>query len=212
MYSGLDYKIWRIFNFYNEGFWIPMIIPITLFVIGSIALYFRETNNAKKEERRKKKFFIVLFVIGLVVGVIEVFALEQALFISILIPPFFLSIVIPSVIFAIISVVLFIRESIKAKREARPRSKFIFELFVLGILILGIVLRAIRAIRFLFAYRGMIKYLFILFDILAVVCIVLFIIDSIKAKRESRPRKDYLTILFILALMILFINVHILGY
>ena len=111
MYSGLDYKIWRIFNFHNEGFWIPMIIPITLFVIGSIALYYRETNNAKKEERRKKKFFIVLFVIGLVVGVIEVFALEQALFISILIPPFFLSIVIPAVIFAIISVVLFIRES-----------------------------------------------------------------------------------------------------
>ena len=105
------------------------------------------------------------------------------------------------------------RESIKAKREARPGSKFIFELFVLGILILGIVLRAIlRAIRLLFAYRRMIKYLFILFDILAVVCIVLFIIDSIKAKRESRPRKDYLTILFILALMILFINVHILGY
>ena len=190
-----------------------MIIPITLFVIGSIALYFRETNNAKREERRKKKFFIVLFVIGLVVGVIEVFALEQALFISILIPPFFLSIVIPSVIFAIICVVLFIRESIKAKREARPRSKFIFELFVLGILILGIVLRAVlKAIRLLFAYRVMIKYLFILFDILAVVCIVLFIIDSIKAKRESRPRKDYLTILFILALMILFINVHILGY
>ena len=88
-----------------------MIIPITLFVIGSIALYYRETNNAKKEERRKKKFFIVLFVIGLVVGVIEVFALEQALFISILIPPFFLSIVIPAVNFAIISVVLFIRES-----------------------------------------------------------------------------------------------------
>ena len=209
MFASLDYEIWRIFNFYNEGFWIPMIIPITLFVIGSIALYYRETNNAKKEERRKKKFFIVLFVIGLVVGVIEVFALEQALFISILIPPFFLSIVIPSVIFAIISVVLFIRESIKAKREARPRSKFIFELFVLGILILGIVL---RVIRLLFAYRGMFKYLFILFDILAVVCIVLFIIDSIKAKRESRPRKDYLTILFILALMILFINVHILGY
>ena len=46
------------------------------------------------------------------------------------------------------------------------------------------------------------------FGILAVVCIVLFIIESIKAKREARTKKEGLTILFIIAITILFINIH----
>ena len=209
MHSGLDYKIWDIFNFYNEDFWIPMIIPITLFVIGSIVFYIRETNNAKIEEREKKKSFKVLLVIGIVVGVIEACALEQTLIVSVLIPSLLACIVIPSTIIAIICIGLFILESVLAKIEAKPRKKYAFVLFIIGIVIFGIELRAIRS---LLLYRRMFAFLFVLFDILAVVCIVLFIIESIKAKREARPRKECITILFIIALMILFINVRVFVY
>ena len=79
LFSRLDLKIWDFFNFYDEKFWLLLSIPVTIFVIACILLFVRESKRAKEEERAKKKWIKILFIIGTVVGIIELIAYIQVL-------------------------------------------------------------------------------------------------------------------------------------
>ncbi|MBR4144326.1 MAG: hypothetical protein IKU06_02570, partial [Lachnospiraceae bacterium] len=84
LFSRLDSKIWDFFNFNDEKFWLLLSIPVTIFVIACIVLFVRESKKAKKEERAKKKWIKILFIIGTVVGIIELIAYIQVLILLVL--------------------------------------------------------------------------------------------------------------------------------
>ena len=83
LFSRLDGNIMGFFN-NNEDFWLLLSVPITIFVIVSIFLFVRESKKAKKEERTKKKWIKILFIIGTVVGIIELIAYIQVLILLVL--------------------------------------------------------------------------------------------------------------------------------
>ena len=138
--SGLDTKIWKFFNFYNEEFWIAMSIPITIFVIVSIVLYVKESRKAKEEEREKKKWIKILFTVGIVVGCIEAIVLVNVFIVLSMFAykPFFVLAGI-FIIFSVVSIVRYVIESKKARLEGRPLKTSIVIMFLIAVALCCII-------------------------------------------------------------------------
>ena len=114
---------------------------------------------------------------------------------------FWISMSIPITIFVIVSIVLYVKESRKAKEEERDKKKWIKILFTVGIVvgcIEAIVLVNVFIVLSMFAY----KPFFVLagiFIIFSVVSIVRYVIESKKARLEGRPLKTSIVIMFLIA-------------
>ena len=105
MYSQLDRMIWKTFNFYREDKWIPAAIPIAIFVIVCLVLHSKEAKNAEKEERKIKPVITIIYVIGVVVGIVELCAVLQGLLLlGMFIQGVFFIIAIPMIIFSVVSI------------------------------------------------------------------------------------------------------------
>lgn len=139
--SNLDSKIRSFFKFNNEEFWIIMAIPITIFVIVSIVLFVREYKKAKNEERAKKKWVKILFVVGVVVGSIELLVLSHVLIVLVLFyPKFLLPPTVILAILAIVRVVRYVREINNAMIEERPIKNDIKVKFIIALVICLIII------------------------------------------------------------------------
>ncbi|MBR4144324.1 MAG: hypothetical protein IKU06_02560 [Lachnospiraceae bacterium] len=114
---------------------------------------------------------------------------------------FWIAMSIPITIFVIVSIVLYVKESRKAKEEEREKKKLIKILFTVGIVvgcIEAIVLVNVFIVLSMFAY----KPFFVLagiFIIFSVVSIVRYVIESKKARLEGRPLKTSIVIMFLIA-------------
>ena len=114
---------------------------------------------------------------------------------------FWIAMSIPITIFVIVSIVLYVKESRKAKEEEREKKKWIKILFTVGIVvgcIEAIVLVNVFIVLSMFAY----KPFFVLagiFIIFSVVSIVRYVIESKKARLEGRPLKTSIVIMFLIA-------------
>ena len=114
---------------------------------------------------------------------------------------FWIEMSIPITIFVIVSIVLYVKESRKAKEEEREKKKWIKILFTVGIVvgsIEAIVLVNVFIVLSMFAY----KPFFVLagiFIIFSVVSIVRYVIESKKARLEGRPLKTSIVIMFLIA-------------
>ena len=146
LFSRLDLKIRDFFNFYDEKFWLLLSIPVTIFVIACIVLFVRESKKAKKEERAKKKWIKILFIIGTVVGIIELIAYIQVLIKLVLFNGFedrfrelTLFLVVGIIIFIIVSITRFIKDAYNAKIEERSVRTSILVMFIITMVFLSIV-------------------------------------------------------------------------
>lgn len=134
MFSELDNIIFEGFNFYREDKWIPAAIPIAIFVIVCLVLHSKEAKNAEKEEREIKPIITILYVIGAVVGIIELCAVLQGLLLlGMFIQGVFFIIAIPMIIFSVVSIKRFIYDTDEAKKEGRPRKAKVKIMFVISI-------------------------------------------------------------------------------
>ena len=146
LFSRLDSKIWDFFNFYDEKFWLLLSMPVTIFVIACILLFVRESKRAKEEERAKKKWIKILFIIGMVVGIIELIAYIQVLIKLVLFNGFedrfrelTLFLVVGIIIFIIVSITRFIKDAYNAKIEERSVKTSILVMFIIAMVFLSIV-------------------------------------------------------------------------
>ena len=136
MFSGLDDIIFDGLNFYREDKWIPAAIPIAIFVIVCLVLHSKEAKNAEKEERKIKPVITIIYVIGVVVGIVELCAVLQGLMLlSLFVYGVFYIITIPLMIFVVVSTVRFILDSGNAKKEGRPRKTNVKVMFVMSMII-----------------------------------------------------------------------------
>lgn len=134
MYSQLDRMIWKTFNFYREDKWIPAAFPIAIFVIVCLVLHSKEAKNAEKEEREINPVITIIYVIGVVVGIIELCAVLQGLLLlGMFIQGVFFIIAIPMIIFSVVSIKRFIYDTDEAKKEGRPRKAKVKIMFVISI-------------------------------------------------------------------------------
>ena len=146
LFLRLDSKIWDFFNFYDEKFWLLLSMPVTIFVIACILLFVRESKRAKEEERAKKKWIKILFIIGTVVGIIELIAYIQVLIKLVLFNGFedrfrelTLFLVVGIIIFIIVSITRFIKDAYNAKIEERSVRTNILVMFIIAMVFLSIV-------------------------------------------------------------------------
>ena len=114
---------------------------------------------------------------------------------------FWIEMSIPITIFVIVSIVLYVKESRKAKEEEREKKKWIKILFTVGIVvgcIEAIVLVNVFIVLSMFAYKPffVLAGIFISFS---VVSIVRYVIESKKARLEGRPLKTSIVIMFLIA-------------
>lgn len=114
---------------------------------------------------------------------------------------FWIAMSIPITIFVIVSIVLYVKESRKAKEEEREKKKWIKILFTVGIVvgcIEAIVLVNVFIVLSMFAYKPffVLTGIFIFFS---VVSIVRYVIESKKARLEGRPLKTSIVIMFLIA-------------
>ena len=136
MFSKFDYLIFDGFNFYREDKWIPAAFPIAIFAIICIVIHTKEAANAKLEEREIKPIITILYVIGAVVGIVELCAVLQGLMLlSVFVYGLFYIITIPLMIFVVVSTVRFILDSGNAKKEGRPRKTNVKVMFVMSMII-----------------------------------------------------------------------------
>ena len=134
MFSQLDRAIWKTFNFNHEEKWIPAAIPIAIFVIICLVLHSKEAKNAEKEEREINPVTTIIYVIGVVVGIVELCAVLQALLLlGIFIQGVFFIIAFPMIIFSVVSIKRFIYDTDEAKKEGRPRKAKVKIMFVISI-------------------------------------------------------------------------------
>ena len=141
-------EIFRALKFSDEEFWLTASIPIAIFAIISVVVYARESAEAKSENREKKKSIRILFGIGAVIGILELFALLQALLIFAAFKKLiFLMISVPLSIVAIVFIIKFIFESANARCEERPIKKVVLIRFIISLVFCAIVIYTV-AINF----------------------------------------------------------------
>lgn len=136
-----------IINYRNGGFlcFFPMffliVVTIPIFVLVSIMLFIIDGILAKKRKRNRYNIFtnmcnismsIIWLIIGVILGsiVLKIFSVD----------PQYMIIGIVLTLFAIISIILFIRDGILAKKEKRHRRNILTGMFIIGISIITTII------------------------------------------------------------------------
>ncbi|MBR4542358.1 MAG: hypothetical protein IKO54_09415 [Lachnospiraceae bacterium] len=134
-------EIFRALKFSDEEFWLTASIPLAIFSIICVVVYARESAEAKAEDREKKKSIRILFGIGATIGIIELFALLQALLIFAAFKKIsFLMLAVPLSVVAIVYIVRFIFKAAYSKYEEEPLETGVKVKFIISLVFCAFVI------------------------------------------------------------------------